>query len=357
MLYTTSSRNLIGVPSLFLDCLRIIASFVVFWGHAYDQWHTKIGYDYNRIDWGHSAVIVFFVLSGYVIAHTTTRNNRGPKQYAQARLSKLYSVVLPALIITALVECTVRMLDPSLAQHYIRNASWLRYVLTSFFLNEVWFFSAAPPINGPLWSLSFEFWYYVVFGLFLYCKSKRLWLFPLLACLIAGPKILLMMPIWLMGNMAYRLENPLKHKNSSWILVSAALCLAVILVPVLPSYPARLGAAPLFFAGQFITDYAIGLFIALALWLLPETKEATEGNDSKAAKRFRQFADLTFPLYVLHEPFLVLFRAIWPARLADEAQMWMAIVLVFMACMSIGHIMELNRYKWISLFKRLLARF
>lgn len=356
MVFASHSRTISGYTSIFLDSLRILAALTVFFGHAYAQWNTEASY--SRIDWGHVSVVVFFALSGYVIAHTTTGNNRGPSVYAQTRLSRLYSVVLPTLLVTAAVEIAVRYLDPALALHYTRGASVPRYILSGLFLNEIWFFSASPPINGPLWSLSYEFWYYVIFGLFFYRSQKWIaivWL--LFACMVAGPKILVMMPIWLLGNLAYRIHNPIKRKSVLWLLVLIGISLAMVLACVLPSFPFQLGTAPFFFAAQFLTDFAIGIFIALALWALPGYHHiAVQDKGNKIIKFVRKFADLTFPLYVLHEPLLVLFRSVSKTKLHDSFQMSVAIILVLVTSLILGHFMEENRYKWIEIFKRIFSR-
>jgi len=52
--------------SLYLDVLRLLAALVVLASHA-------TGYAYGEVAWwpgslGHNAVVVFFLLSGYVIA-------------------------------------------------------------------------------------------------------------------------------------------------------------------------------------------------------------------------------------------------------------------------------------------------
>jgi peptidoglycan/LPS O-acetylase OafA/YrhL len=356
MFYSKTPKTISGSSSIFMDSLRIIAAVTVFFGHAYAQWFTTVGYNYNGIDWGHVAVVIFFALSGYVIAYTTTSNNRGLLQYTQARLSRLYSVVIPALIITAVVEIIVKFSDPELLTHYTRGMSLPRYIISGLFLNEVWFLSASPPINGPLWSLSYEFWYYVIFGLFFFsAKGWKAKLLPLLACVIAGPKILLMMPIWLLGNLAYRMHNPVKSKSLAWLLITLFMGTAIVMVYVLPSMPLRLGGAPLFYAGQFITDFIIGIFIAAALWMLPQynTKPAAK---SAAINFVRKLADLTFPLYVLHDPLLVLIRAFWKTKLFDSVQMWTAIVIVFIVCVLIGTLMENTRKHWISFFKKALFK-
>ena len=69
--------------SIFLDALRLLAALIVFASHAsYILFHASIWIP------GHLAVMIFFVLSGYVIAYTTFRRPCTPKEYAIARFSR-----------------------------------------------------------------------------------------------------------------------------------------------------------------------------------------------------------------------------------------------------------------------------
>lgn len=359
MKFSHSPRIFTANASIFLDALRIIASLVVFWGHAYAQWHPNLNIDRDfLIDWGHFAVIVFFVLSGFVIAHTTAGINKGGINYAQARATRLYSVVFPALVITAVLEIVIKLLDPVMAGHYYRGASVIRYILSAFFLNEAWFFSASPPINGPLWSLSYEFWYYVIFGIFIYKPPKlKGWLLLLAGCLIIGPKVLLMMPVWLLGNFFYRVRMNISNTGLATTVVCALLIFAVYLMAILPPYPMHLGKAPLFFAGQFVTDFVVGIFVGLALAAIP-LGEAVPNNNVKKnlAKRLRQLADLTFPLYVLHEPLLIFVRTLCKTVPYNLTQMYITMGIVFLICVMIGSLMEKSRPYWRQLFNGLINR-
>ena len=347
-------RIISGATSVWLDTLRLGAALTVTFGHATDMWlpQTAVAGTQHAPP-PHVAVVVFFVLSGYVIAHTTTSNNRGPRYYAQARLSRLYSVVLPALIISAAIELVVNWVAPALAAEFTRGTSWPRYLLGSSFLNEVWFLSAGPPINIPIWSLSFEFWYYAIFGLWFYRRPGRAGLLaPIAACLIAGPKILLMMPIWLAGVIAYRIPRPQLPPLRAWLWVGSLLLTAGITAALLPALPFDIGQRPLFFAGQFMTDWVVGLFVAGSLWLLPTS--AAPVPAAGWVSRIRQAADLTFPIYVLHYPLLILWRGLWGKRLHDESQMLLALTSVLVVATLLGLLLERQRPAWVRLFKWLL---
>jgi peptidoglycan/LPS O-acetylase OafA/YrhL len=301
----------------------------------------------------HAAVVVFFVISGYVIAFTTATNNRGPWQYAVARLSRLYSMLVPALVFTAVVEVVVVHSDALLAARYVRAYSGGRYLLTLLFGNELGFWSAAPALNSPLWSLSYEFWYYTLFGIWFYRGGWRkagLWL--LLASLLAGPKILLLLPIWLLGVAAYHLPKPKLAAVYAWIFVGSLLLFAGAAVACLPTLPAAVGDKPLFMAGQFVTDWLVGALFAVAIWCLPRERG---GAPSGGLRRLRTVADLSFPLYVLHFPLLVLWRAMFGWRENDLQQLWQVVVIVGLIAGIAGFLLERQRGVWVRFFNRMLG--
>lgn len=338
-----------------LDMLRLGAALTVLFAHAQDMWLPSTTHDATRPgEAAHSAIVVFFVLSGFVIAYTTNVRRRGLGEFMQARWSRLCSMVIPALLLTAVVELAVRAQgDPGLMAEYVRGAFGPRYAVTGLFLNETWFFSAAPPANGALWSLSFEFWYYMIFGLW-FCTGRgwRSWLLALAACLVAGPKILLMMPIWLMGCAAYLLPRPAVKPPLQWAGVALALAAAAIVVAWVPPWPYPIGTAPFFFANEFATDTAAGLCVAVALWLLPSGRPAVPGG---VVDRFRALADLTFPIYVLHFPLLILWRVLFGLRVEDHGQYVLALGSVLVVAAILGLALERQRPRWSRAFAWLFA--
>ena len=54
--------------------------------------------------YGHTAVIVFFVLSGYVIAYVSEVKENNVKAYWASRLSRLYSLAIPAVLLTPMLD-------------------------------------------------------------------------------------------------------------------------------------------------------------------------------------------------------------------------------------------------------------
>jgi peptidoglycan/LPS O-acetylase OafA/YrhL len=77
--------------------------------------------------------------------------------------------------------------------------------------------------NPPLWSLTNEFWYYIIFHLLLfsiktkYMLLKRVFLFLLaIGCLVfVGKDISLYFLIWLMGSCVYYVGNLIRFKPTA----------------------------------------------------------------------------------------------------------------------------------------------
>ncbi len=342
-------KTLRGMPSVLLDVLRISAALVVFVLHSYYEWFPEARPKNNELDLSHTAVVVFFVLSGYVIAYTTTSNDRGPAQYAVARLSRLFSIVIPALIITAIVELFLKLHQPLLHLQYSRDHTIVRYIICSLFLNELWFSSSAPLMNVPLWSLSFEFWYYTIFGCWFYSRQKS-WtlLLPILACFVAGPKILVLMPVWFFGYLAYRLPLPVLKIPILLVLLVVCITTTVFIVAKMPAYPAVIGTKPLLWASQFFTDWLAGIGIASFLWLLPLL------NYFKVEKKFlvymRKIGDFTFPLYVLHLPLIILCKSTLVYQFNNVTQLLLVIFTVLSLAILLGILFEKQRFLWVRIF-------
>lgn len=344
---------LAATTSRALDAARLAAAAVVLVFHASGMWmgnqpalHAALGKA------SHAAVVVFFVISGYVIAYSAGARNRGARHYAVARLSRLYAVLAPALLLTALVEAVVRATDPEVAARYVHAPSWVRYLLSAFFGNESGWWSAAPPINSPLWSLSYEFWYYVLFGLLRFRRTTRHWRWWLaLTALVAGPKILLLLPVWLLGVGARYLPRPVLARALGWLLAGLLLALAGLAVAGLPAWPGVVGDRPLFMASQFMTDWSVGFLVAAAIWLLPAGRPVPA---SGGAGYLRRAADLSFPLYVLHFPLLVLWRTLGGWRANDLGQLMQAIVGVTLLAALLGWGLERQRHRWARFFDHII---
>src|SRR5215471_11975241 len=88
--------------SAFLDLERTLAALIVFLGHLSDQRYggeMLAGFGAQA----HTAVVAFFVLSGFVIAWAAQRDGSA-LEYILNRAARIYSVVLPALGLTLIID-------------------------------------------------------------------------------------------------------------------------------------------------------------------------------------------------------------------------------------------------------------
>ena len=120
--------------------------------------------------YGPEAVIVFFLLSGFVIfANERNRVQRSAKSYYLRRIRRIYPPLLVAFAVSALVA----WLDGTLARDFVP----VTLVLNLLSLQDLGDFKpgviAYPFLgNGPLWSLSYEVFFYLVFPIIMFAHRK-----------------------------------------------------------------------------------------------------------------------------------------------------------------------------------------
>src|SRR5690348_1377346 len=153
--------------STYLDAVRFLAAFTVLLSHwAYERFTggTFIGIrDYNL---GSDAVVIFFVLSGLVIAYTASSKDRTAQAFTFSRATRIISVALPALALTFLLDRLGAHLDPAAYDgwwYQPRGALDMLWQGLSF--SSEWHVPGVRlGTNGPYWSLSYEVAYYLLFG-------------------------------------------------------------------------------------------------------------------------------------------------------------------------------------------------
>jgi peptidoglycan/LPS O-acetylase OafA/YrhL len=297
--------------SLYLDALRFGAAFTVFLSH-YATGRISGGMFWYLADYGRTAVLVFFVLSGYVIAWVTEARERTIEDYALSRVARLYSVIIPAFIVTAALDYLGQAIDPRLYGpewgHSMAHPA-VGYALSAVFLGESWNLSALPGFNVPFWSLNYEAWYYVLFAVAWFLRGWRRTAAMGLAALLAGPKILFLLPVWLMGVAAWRYRAALpKRLGGPLVALSLAGFIAI----------EALGGQPLFWhpithwlpPGYSAYDYILGSIVALFIVGLANLQLPMPG--ARLQRAVRGLAETSFGLYLLHYPLLNFFATVIP---------------------------------------------
>ena len=107
--YESAAMN--RATSLYLDLARFIAALVVFGGHVSGQRLTGGLFWQFGLYMSH-AVTVFFVLSGFVIRFATDQRETTAHAYGISRAARIYSVALPALAATFILDSIGHHIHP-----------------------------------------------------------------------------------------------------------------------------------------------------------------------------------------------------------------------------------------------------
>jgi peptidoglycan/LPS O-acetylase OafA/YrhL len=164
----------------FLDVLRFSAAILVLLSHSatfLDIYLPVLS------DFGSEAVAVFFVLSGYVISYVVAKKEDNPASYFKARAFRIYSVLIPALIITFIFDHIGLSIDSSYYfahKNFHNDYSFVTITQTLTFLGETLNRHIVFGTNEPIWSIQFECLYYIAFGAILFARKNHYWFYPYL---------------------------------------------------------------------------------------------------------------------------------------------------------------------------------
>ncbi len=342
--------------SLYLDAVRFSAAALVFASHfSYQSISGGLFWQIGPL--GTPCVVVFFVLSGFVIAYVADAPGASGTKYFVARAARVLSVALPAIAATFVLDTAGQYYKPGLYADFDSQVDgWApQLVSAAVFLNESWFGHIRLGSNGAYWSMGYEIWYYVAFGLWTFAPPK--WRLPgtLLALLVAGPRVAGLFPLWLMGVACFRYCRGARMRVAHGFLLWLASIGAA--AGYLWIYGSRSLGGELYFRPLALgwIDYAVAAWFALHLiggWFAsPLLGRAL----APFASPIRAAAGMTFTLYLLHYPVLLFLRSIspWPA---SAWQSRLALLLgVTLAVIGAAQVTEFRRDRWRAGIERLLA--
>ena len=368
-----------------LDGLRWVAAGLVVVSHvrsmvlanwpqvASDHATVAMKLLYLLTSFGHQAVILFFVLSGFLVGGSVVNDIRRERfsfpLYLVNRISRLYVVLIPALILgwaCDVIGSTWFNASGIYTQAWPQPLWALQFNVVermTFTIASANVFNLQTIVeptfgsNGPLWSLANEFWYYLLFPLCLVPWVRgRAW-FVRLSCLflaiVAGvlvyPEILLYGAVWVMGVAIRFIPRPLIPWSSASVVLTAVAMLLCVRLP--HWYP----------GSELFADGILAVFIANLLLTLmhhPHPASALPGGRIHSA-----IADFSFSLYLLHFPMLVLLCAMSQAWLGIGLSMqpnnWLplifmtvVIVMLYVYAWAISLVTE----RYTSLVRELLTR-
>lgn len=319
----------------FLDGLRGLAAFYVVVGHArwllwegyregflrhpesYTLTHTLLVYFFSLFKYGYEAVLFFFVLSGFVIhlryarklVANRTEANFDWAAFVRRRGKRLYPPLLAAMALSFALDSvgvasgysiySQSTLYPVINENVLSHLDWLTFVGNLAYLMNTYV-----PVfgsDGPLWSLKFEWWFYMIYPLFWRVSKRSITAASgVMAVLFLGsfrpglwPAALLrdvfsaMLVWWLGVLLADVWAGRIRWR---WSLV--AVCSFGVSAP------------PLFLLGGAWRQLGIGFGFAGLLAFCFELQRRSV--PLVWLERLKPLGDMSYTLYVIHFPVLVL---------------------------------------------------
>lgn len=292
--------------SLYLEVMRFLAALAVFLGHVSGQRLTA-GLFWQAGPYGPEAVAVFFVLSGFVIGYVTETRERSVASYAVARAARIYSVALPALVLTFALDAAGSAMRPELysaAWGYQGSGRALQFLASLLFVNHLWFLDIAPGSDLSYWSLGYEVPYYVVFGIAVF--APRRWRAPgvVAALAVVGPQVAGLFPLWLIGLVAYHLCARWRLPATPGAMLCAGAAMAWTGYEAWAWQGHRLAAwGPGSLANPDLPqDYLVGTLFAAHLVGFSAVSARLAPLFARCAAGIRWTAGATFSLYLFHLP-------------------------------------------------------
>ena len=335
-----------------LDGLRGVAALLVVWYHVFEGFQfagNKPVIDF--INHGYLAVDFFFILSGFVVGYAY--DSRWGKTltlggFFRRRLIRLQPMVIMGAVIGA-ASFLISGMERWDGTHATLWLTFLAFVCGCLMLpalpgmpREVRGNGEMFPLNGPCWSLFFEYIGNIVYALLIRRLSTRLLAvlsFALCCALtwfavtdqsgygsigvgwtvdrtnILGGSLRMLCP-FTMGLLLSRIFKPIHYaRGAFW--TSAALLLIIFHVPYIHSD----GALSL--NGIFEAACIIAVF-PLVVWYAASGKT----TDIASTRICRFLGDISYPLYIVHYPLMYAFYMwliktrqytlyeTWPAALA-----------------------------------------
>ena len=313
--------------SVYLDLIRFVAALMVVVYHS--NIRLLITEKLPFSNHGHTAVIIFFVLSGYVISYISSTKETSATDYWASRLSRFYSLVIPVIVLCPVIDLAGEALAP---QFYVdkttHGLALLRIFASLTFLNEIWRISIMPFSNTPYWSVCYEMWYYIFFAIATFTKGNARVFLLVFACCLVGPKILLLAPIWILGVVLHRWALLYQTPEwLGWVLFLASIPLyglfqqydvSAVSSELLRQWIGDQWHRDLYYSKFFLADYLLALIVAANFAGFRCVAHRFSLLIGMIEKPVRWVAGLTFSLYIFHQPLIQFFAAVFNGNPNDR---------------------------------------
>jgi len=345
--------------SIFLDVVRFSAAVGIALAHLTQPFFSS-GWPL-LVDKAKSGLVALFLLSGMVIRYVTVVRKGEGRDFAVDRVSRVYSVVLPALLFTIVASYIARAVNPG-----FYGPLWgadmdrpvLRIFLNLIFFAQSWNWTYAPLCNEPFWTLSYEVFYYAMYGVLIYFTGTKRWVCFALLCLLAGQHIILLLPLWLFGCLLHDLYQKLRSASIDPLRLHLGfLAVGLSAWPLLPALVRATIAGKDVITRLFLAHhrqpvnlhwayvyYAIGIPMGFGLlWSMLLLDRVRMNDKTSVVRSIRTLSEATFPIYLIHFPMFVLIASVLPY---DRQNAWFKLgMLAFVVAISILLAKPTNRFK------------
>jgi peptidoglycan/LPS O-acetylase OafA/YrhL len=301
--------------SVSLDALRALAAilvvldhiqhllFVGYWTLPSFRIHPLLVRSVSSVfSTGPEAVVIFFVLSGYLVGGSVLRSfEQGRwswRDYLTRRLVRLWLVLLPALALSAGWQL-LRHLPPDRAWLAAQDVTWRTLFGNIALLQDI----RVPNFGGNrvLWTLANEFWYYLLFPMMLLVVRGRTLAARIGYALLlvgvgyfVGHTVIALFPEWLMGVVLAWLPAGRTTARQRWVaLIAYIVAIYVISMLLWPQ-------------GFVKMDEVAGLLTMGLIWLLLGWQQPVSAAH-RWVRLARWLAGLSYSLYLVHYPMLQFF--------------------------------------------------
>lgn len=325
--------------SALFDFFRGASALLVLVGHIYqfiiapsyelDTKNNVLSFMFSQL--AVLSVMVFFVLSGFMIAASMYRNISNNdfkhfdiKVFCKDRIIRLYPPLLFALALTVLLFFIASLLDLRALTSFSNGAELylvrekleldLDSIIASlFFMQNFYAELPTPSMNSPLWSLSHEFWFYVLAALSLLSYYQRAFIMPLMLLLciavFSDEKVMFISGfcIWLSGALLALLYFNEKLSNK---IIKSGLMVAIVLVFFMYCFFVINRDSHFFlYGGKFIFGILFTLFLGVLLSIKQHHKNYF--LKFKPMLFFKNAAKYSYTLYLIHAPILLFALALF----------------------------------------------
>ncbi len=335
-----------------LDGLRGVAALLVVWYHVFEGYAFARGTAIESFNHGYLAVDFFFILSGFVIGYAYDdrwRTALTMQGFFKRRLIRLHPMVVMGAVL-GVVSFLIQGSEKWDGTHVGISLVMLSLLCAMFFIPavpgacyEVRGNGEMFPLNGPSWSLFFEYIGNILYALFIRRLSTRaltvvvFWLAGMLTtfttldisgygsfgvgwtmdCVNFLGGLLRMLFPFTMGMLLFRRFKPMRVKGAFWIC--SVILIGLFSVPFIEG------------AGDICLNGVYEAFCIIVVFPLLIRMGASEAESSAVtATVCRCLGDISYPLYITHYTVMYLFYS-WliERELYTLGETWQVVACVY----------------------------